>query len=195
MFDAPVIIREIPDIVQIYRTNDRQITELDAAMEKLENNILPDTMSQEMLEKWEKLLKLFPRPDDSLDDRRMSVKRKILERLPYSYRVIRRRLKELCENGFRFWISDDRTEIEVTTSISSERQMEIIEELLENLLPLNVSYELKNNFSRRIGGSIYGCGAVVSGATQGIATRNKTVTIGTSAYCAATVVIDKKERS
>lgn len=195
MFDAPVIIKGIPDIAQIYKFNDWQIADLDAAMEQLENNILPDTMSQEMLEKWEKLLKLFPRPDDSLDDRRICVKRKVLERLPYSFRVIQRRIKELCENGFVFWISDDRTEIEIVLSLDSERQVEIIEELLENLLPLNVSYQVNNKFSRRINGSVYGCGAVTSGTSQCIATKNKTVKIGTAAYCAAAVAIAKKERS
>lgn len=160
MFDAPVIIKEIPDIAQIYRINDRQITDLDAAMEQLENNILPDTMSQEMLEKWEKLLKLFPRPDDTLDERRMSVKRKILERLPYSYRVIQRRIRELCETDFGFWVSDDRTEIEVTTSLYSERKIEIIEELLENLLPLNVSYIIKNRIFTEISGNMH-CGSAM----------------------------------
>lgn len=37
-------------------------------------------------------------------------------------------------------------------------------------------------------------GAVTSGASQSIATKNKTVTIGTAAYCAAAVAIAKMER-
>ena len=194
MFDAPVIIKEIHDIEQIYKINDKQIADLEYALEQLEKNILPDTMSLEMIEKWEKLLKLFPRSEDSLDDRRLSVKRKISERLPYSYRVIQRRIKELCDNGFKLWISDDRTEMVVTTSLRAERQIEIIEELLENLLPLNVSYELKNILSRKISGRIYGCGAVAYGASKSMETKNKTVVIGTKAYCAATVAIEKNER-
>lgn len=147
MFEAPVVIKAIPDIAQIYRINDHQIEDLDLAIEQLENNILPDTMSVEMIEKWEKLLKLFPRQEDSIDDRRMSVKRKILERLPYSYRVILRRIAELCEKGYGFWISEDRTEIEVSTLLDSQRQISIIEELLENLLPLDVIYKIQNRIS------------------------------------------------
>ena len=68
-----------------------------------------------------------------------------------------------------------------------------MEEKLNNTLPAHIGFQFL--FRKAIIGSVYGGGAVVSGASQSIATKNKTVTIGTSAYCAATVAIAKKERS
>lgn len=51
------------------------------------------------------------------------------------------------------------------------------------------------DMTQKTNAAVYVGGAVTSGASQSIKTKNKTVTIGTAAYCAAAVAIAKKERS
>ena len=53
MFDAPEIIKRIPDIEQIYRINETQGDELDRCLEKIERNICIDTMDEGTTQKWE----------------------------------------------------------------------------------------------------------------------------------------------
>ncbi len=140
MFEAPEIIKGIPDIRQIYEINDTQETDLDGALAELGDNIFIDSMSEEMTEKWEKMLKLVKAEGDRLEDRRSRVKAKILERLPYSQRVITGKIKGICAELYDISINDDRTEIEIAALFDGASQIEIMEEMLENSLPLNMVY-------------------------------------------------------
>lgn len=142
MFNAPKIITQIPDIAQIYDINDRQIAELDAATEQLDANILPDTMSEENTKKWENILKIVRQDDDTLNDRRLRVKTKILEKLPYTYRVVLSRLNALCPDGYSMEINDSRTDIVVKVALKSKKMVDAAEEMLENYIPLNMTLKV-----------------------------------------------------
>ena len=99
MFNAPEIFSNIPDIAQIYEINDSQSDELDEALEQLDNNIFLDKMDVETCARWEDILEITSFDDDKIEDRRFRIKLKILEKLPYSYRVIIKRLDFLCPDG------------------------------------------------------------------------------------------------
>lgn len=143
MFEAPEIIKRIPDIRQIYEINDIQETNLDGALAELEGNIFIESMSEEMTGKWEKILKLAKAEGDRLEDRRSRVKAKILERLPYSQRVITGKIKGICVKLYDISINDDRTEMEIVALFDGTSQIEIMEEMLENSLPLNMIYLIR----------------------------------------------------
>lgn len=150
MFEAPEIFKQIPDIAQIYTINDRQSLQLDAATQELEDNLFLETMSEEQTGHWETILNILPSNSDTLKDRRMRVKTKILERLPYSYRVICSRLTELCPNGYTLLINDTRTELKVVAELDSNRQIDILEEFLDSTLPVNICFEVESGRERTI---------------------------------------------
>ena len=154
MFDAPEIIKRITDIAQIYGINDKQSEDLEKALEDLENNIFVDGISEEMAGKWEKVLKISKAEGDRLEDRRARIKAKILERLPYSYRVITGKIKGMCDELYGIEISEDRTEMEISALFGGQNQLRILEEMLENCLPLNVIYAIRNEKHRNVEGTI-----------------------------------------
>lgn len=80
LFDAPQIFMQIPDIKQLYEINDGQERDLDTAVEELENNLFFETMGEENVKKWEALLQIMVPDSDTLDDRRLRVKAKTLEK-------------------------------------------------------------------------------------------------------------------
>ena len=141
MFDAPTIIKQIPDIKQIYDLNDTQANDLEKSLEDLEHNIFLDTMSEELTEKWEKIFEIKQKDDDSLKERRFRVKSKILEKLPYSYRVIMRRLEALCPLGFTMQINEERTEIVLKLNLSSKKMYDDAAELIEEMIPLSMTVD------------------------------------------------------
>lgn len=150
MFDAPEIIKRIPDIAQIYKINDVQESNLDEALSDLENNIFIDTISEEMADKWEKVLKISKSEGDSLEDRRARIKAKILERLPYSHRVITGKIKGMCDELHGIEISEDRTEMEISALFGGQNQIRIMEEMLESCLPLNMIYVIRSEKHRKV---------------------------------------------
>ena len=143
MFDAPEIIKRIPDIEQIYRINETQGDELDRCLEKLERNIFIETMDEETTQKWEKILGITPTASDSIEDRRMRVKLKLFNKSPYTYRVIQRAIRNLAENS-QMILNKDRTEMEVVIHLDSQEQRSLLSEMLEEYLPLNIFFKTHN---------------------------------------------------
>lgn len=140
MYDAPEIILKIPDIAQIYDYNEIQEAELEAAVEELNDDIMLDTMHIDIIERWEKILNINPLDDDTEEDRRFKVKAKVNEKLPYSLRVLKRKLDTLCPGGYSMEISEDRTNLNVKIALTSKKMRSAIADMLEEMLPLNMLY-------------------------------------------------------
>ncbi len=141
-FNAPEIIREIPDIATIYEINDDQGEELEASVEHLDDNIFLEDMHEDFIIRWEKILKISPATDDTLEDRRFRIKTKVLERLPYSYRVIVNKLTTLCPDGIFIEVNEDRLNINVSLALRSVKMLADVDQLLENMLPMNMTYSI-----------------------------------------------------
>lgn len=140
LYDAPEIILKIPDIAQIYDYNEIQEKELDAAVEELNDDIMLNTMHLRTIERWEKILNINPLDDDTEEDRRFKVKAKVNEKLPYSLRVLKRKLDTLCPSGYSMELADDRTNVLIKIALTSKKMRNTVAEMLEEMLPLNMMY-------------------------------------------------------
>lgn len=140
MFEAPEIIIQIPDIKQVYKAVDKQIEKLTAAVDQMEKDIFLESMGEEKIKLWEKMLRIKPLDDDTLSDRRFRIQSKVLEKLPYSYRVIVRKLTALAPDGMEITRTDKN--VTVKLAIASKKKIKDVAELLEVTLPLNMNYEV-----------------------------------------------------
>ena len=140
MFNAPEIFTNIPDIAQIYEINNKQSDDLDQALAQMDDNIFLDRMDEATCKRWEGILEITAFDDDTIDDRRFRIKSKILEKLPYSYRVIIKKMDVLCPDGYTFIIDDDRLSVEAKLSLKSKKMVKDVDELFDNVIPLNMTY-------------------------------------------------------
>lgn len=136
MFNTTETILNIPDIKKIYDINDRQIAELETAINQIEDDILLETMGEGKIKRWEAMLGIIPLDDDTLDNRRFRIRAKVLERLPYSKRVIIRKLDTLAPEGYTLEITADT--IIVKLALKSKRMIADVLDMLENSTPLNM---------------------------------------------------------
>lgn len=142
LFDAPEMIRNIPDIKQIYEINADQGENLDASVEALFDDIFLETMDETKTARWEVMLGISPLDTDTLDERRFRVQTKVLERMPYTYRVILRKLQTLCPAGVYWTVDTENQSIIVKVALASKNMRADVDELLDNVLPLNMEYTL-----------------------------------------------------
>lgn len=142
MFDAPSIVKQIPDIAKIYQINDGQITELEDAIDQIDSDLFADTMSDEALKHWEKIYDITVFDDESMDDRRTKVKGKFLEKLPYSYRVIVRNLDNLLPYGYDLSINENLTEVVVKINLMGKYLLVNVQKMLDDMLPLNMTLDV-----------------------------------------------------
>ena len=140
MFNAPEIFTNIPDIAQIYEINTKQSDDLEKALAQMDDNIFLDRMDEGTCKRWEGILDITAFDDDTLEDRRFRIKSKILEKLPYSYRVIIKKMDVLCPDGYTFIVDDDRLSVEAKLSLKSKKMINDVDELFDKVLPLNMTY-------------------------------------------------------
>ena len=79
---------------------------LTAAVDQMEKDIFLESMGEEKIKLWEKMLRIKPLDDDTLSDRRFRIQSKVLEKLPYSYRVVIRKLEALAPGGMEITRTD-----------------------------------------------------------------------------------------
>lgn len=138
MFNAPEVITDIPDIKLIYDINEKQGAALDNAVEGLDKDMFVSTMDEDTCVRWEKILDIDVDNDSTLEDRRLAVQLKVMERLPYSYRVILQKLQAIAPEGVAMVLADDRKSIEVKLSLKARKQQEIVYEYLDRVVPLDM---------------------------------------------------------
>lgn len=142
LFDAPEIIRSIPDIKKIYEINADQEEVLDASVNALFDDIFLETMDETKTARWEKMLSIIPLDTDTLSERRFRIQTRVLERMPYTYRVILRKLQTLCPGGVDWTVDTEKQLIIVRVALASKNMRADVDELLDNVLPLNMEYTL-----------------------------------------------------
>ena len=115
-------------------------------------------MSDECLKHWEKIYSLTVMDDETLDDRRTKVKGKMLEKLPYSYRVLVRNLDALLDTGYDLYIDDDLTSVLVKVNLTGKYLIPNVKKMLDDMIPLNMLLEvdLKYNTYALLSGYTHG---------------------------------------
>lgn len=146
MFNAPEVIKNIPEISKIYEINEKQENELQNAIERINDNFYFDSMDEETTEKEEEVLNILPFDGDTLENRRMNVKIKKLENKNYTYRQILKSLYSLLGQDYDLLINDNKTEVKLNINqFCSAKKIKSAGNFLDNSLPLNMIFVLSAN--------------------------------------------------
>ena len=134
-------VKGIPDLEQFNEAVDKQIAKVNAEIERLDEDNYFDNTSESRIKRWEKILNLTPREGDTLDERRFAVHSRVIDKLPYTFRVIERELKALASDAiFTRWWGAKGAEAKVQIGLSSTSKLADIDALLDKKLPADVHY-------------------------------------------------------
>lgn len=138
MFEAPEIIKNIPDIKQIYDINEMQGDALDQTVEQIDSDMNLDEMDASTVERWETILKIVPARSDTLDVRRFRIKTKITDSMPYTYRALERKLDDMCAGAYDIVIDRVNQSIKVNLGLASQKKINDVMNMLEEMVPLDM---------------------------------------------------------
>ena len=112
------------------------------------------TADESGIERFEKLLGLLPYEDDDLESRRARVQVNWFSTLPYTVKMLVRRLTVLCgDDDFRITKKFGKYTIAVTTHLRQYSQLLSLREMLEEMIPANMVIESGNSIILRADGS------------------------------------------
>ena len=136
---------ENPEFVLVWRAADRT----------LKNEFIA-TADEYGIGKFEKILRIFPSRDDTLESRRSRVRSRWFTTLPYTWRMFLQKLIVLCgENDFTVIKQFDLYRIDLQVELKLFGQIEELERIIETMFPCNMVVESNNKLFEDFGNTIY----------------------------------------
>ncbi len=127
----------------------------DAAHRILYNHFI-STADEYGIRRFEKLLDIRPTEEDTLESRRSRVQSKWFSKLPYTLRILVQKLTVLC-GGTDFTLTDNFGEgytLTLGTALELYGQVEELADMLDHLLPCNITTSVSNTLPGQTAGKI-----------------------------------------
>lgn len=141
----PYIVREFAEIQGIATGEQPEFELAWDAQEEVFSNQFVDTALDYGLSRWEKMLNIFPKGTDSLEARRVRIKTKLNNFVPYTFRVFVRMLTAISGGEpFHVSIEPGTYLLKVVTQWGASGQMEGLEYLIKNIIPCNIALKAEN---------------------------------------------------
>ena len=140
----PQYMRQYKEIKEIMKTEDSEIDELNNNLSKVLKNAFIDDCDEFGIKKYEKLLKIVPNSTETLESRKARVKLRWNDNIPYTKRTLIEKLNVLCGvNSYDLDITDEYY-IHLLINLSLFSQIKTLEDVLDDMLPMNIFYEIDN---------------------------------------------------
>lgn len=133
----------------------------DGAHRILYNHFI-STADEYGIRRFEKMLGISPAEEDTLESRRSRVQSKWFSKLPYTLRILLQKLTVLC-GGTGFKVTEYFEEgytLTLETGLELYGQVEELSDILDTLLPCNMTASVRNTLSGQVTGNIYTFGGV-----------------------------------
>lgn len=144
---------------QIADAEDVELRAAGGELEKIAADNFIESLTERGCSRWEKMLGVVPKSLDDMEVRRFRILSKLNEKLPFTFKGLKRQLAILCgENGFAAELDNKRYLLSVMVELTAKNQYDEVEKLLEREIPANIeiSLSLKYNQHSAFSGHTHG---------------------------------------
>ena len=149
-FDAPEHVKDIKDVKAIYDIAD-DVNTLERA-EDIHSDMFIKTATEHGIELYEEEYEITPLGTDTLEDRRNRILFVKNDFIPFTERSLRRKLDAMCgtrngESQYVLTIDVLNQHVECRIKIPRKRFVEQIAEMLEEMVPLNMTLNVETLYN------------------------------------------------
>ena len=159
----PPFLKEYKEIHTALTSEDSEFRILWKGADKILANEFIATADESGIERFEKILGLFPSDLDTLESRRARVQSNWFVTLPYTMRMLIEKIAVLCGDS-DFEIAGDLKEgytIQIYTELPLFGQVEELRRVLDEMVPCNLLTVFENNVELSSEGRIFCTGGIV----------------------------------
>lgn len=139
----PEFMQEYKEIREILDKEQKQTEILWKAADSLLSEAFIQDASEHGVSRWESVLDIQPKDQDSLEVRRFRVTGRLNEDLPYTMRTFKRQLTALCgKDGYTTELQSEKYTLKVVVALTSKALLEEVKVLAERVVPLNLILEI-----------------------------------------------------
>lgn len=171
----PPIMQNFTEIKQITKVEQTEVNSLDFEIGRVLDNAFIEDCDEYGIKKYEKLVGVTPTAQDTLESRKSRVLIRWNDFIPYSYRVLIRKLNIFCGVN-NYDISGDlkNYELFISTHLSIVGQTTELEKMLDKMLPVPIVFTLFNDLEYELIGYAHSHGVTVE--TKAITINSETNT-------------------
>ena len=160
----PPFMQDFTEIAATLNAEDPEFVVVwDSADRVLKNQFIA-TADEYGISRFEKILKILPSKEDTLESRRSRVQNRWFNNIPYTMRTLIQRLTTLCaDHGFTLtkYFTDAYT-LEIHTDLELFGQVEELERIIQTMIPCNLIVISQNNIPCAAAGSALAASGVVA---------------------------------
>lgn len=150
------IVEYFPDVISksehmrnLANAEDLGLSLLKNNYDEIFKNLYVETATVDGIERYEQMLGILHKLDDSLEDRRVAILAKLNTRLPYTRRVLIQFFNNLVgADGYTLRIDYGRRMIFLKIELSRKNQVAAIARMLRQVLPANMMFDIKLKYNQ-----------------------------------------------
>ena len=158
----PEFVQECREIKHIMNSEQPEIQKLEDETEIIKNNQFILSCDIDGIARFENLLGITPKPDDTLDARKSRVITRWNDSIPYTYKGLKEKLNVMCGEGNYLLIpSFNEYGLEIVVSLPLSGQADELDYMLSYMIPANIVVTSRNNMVRTMTGTVHGGGTTI----------------------------------
>ena len=158
----PEFVQEYREIKHIMNSEQPEIQKLEDETEIIKNNQFILSCDIDGIARFENLLGITPKPDDTLDARKSRVITRWNDSIPYTYKGLKKNLNVMCGEGNYLLIpSFNEYGLEIVVSLPLSGQADELDYMLSYMIPANIVVTSRNNMVRTMTGTVHGGGTTI----------------------------------
>ena len=133
------ILRGLKEFKEIAKAEEPEIKLLLSELERLLANAFIETADEYGISRFEKIMGITPLGDDTLEERRFRLQVKWNETSKYTLETLGSQIEAICgKDGYSLKMDYERYSLVVKVSISNAKNITVIQELLDKVVPANI---------------------------------------------------------
>ena len=144
----PPIMQELKEFQKIAEIEEAFFERLKQEIENIVDDQFIQTATEKGIARREKMLKISPFADDTIETRRFRVQGVWNDKLPYTYRVLLERLDSLCgPDGYVMELNAGEYSLNIKIELTKKRMFDEVVRITRQMVPANivVTVELRYN--------------------------------------------------
>lgn len=110
-----------------------------------------ETMSENGVKRWEKLLNIIPKGTLSLDERKFTIYTRLNENLPFTERMLEERLLNLCGKGnYSITLKENEYYIKILIGLKAKNNYDDVIDLINRIMPCNMKVECQLKYNQHV---------------------------------------------
>lgn len=139
----PQVLKEVRELKAILEAEQHEVLDLWIALENALNDQFINDATENGVIRLESILKIVPKAADTLDDRKFRILARFNEQLPYTLRVLEKRLITLCgSDGFTMELFNTTYTLKVRIELAAKGQYDAVDSLIRRIAPANLVIDL-----------------------------------------------------